>query len=157
MSRGRSSAGSLRAAFAEYLPELNLCECDTCHAVAWTVGYVKRALAGGEERYWAAVSAQLREVVEGRHVRREHAAWVASLPPSRGPLRHESISGGLGVGVGIGGDHYQARLDAVIAARDAAHIQPEPAPVLPLPTPPAVEEPGQAALFDLDDLAREAS
>lgn len=154
MSRGRSSAGSLRAAFAEYLPELNLCECDTCHAVAWTVGYVRRALAGGEERYWAAVSAQLREVVEGRHVRREHATWVASLPPSRGPLRHESISGGLGVGVGIGGDYYQARLDAAIAARDAA--QPDRTPVVLLP-PPAVEELGQAALFDLDDLAREAS
>jgi hypothetical protein len=152
MSRGRSSAGSLRAAFAEYLPELNLCECDTCHAVAWTVGYVKRALAGGEERYWAAVSAQLREVVEGRHVRREHAAWVASLPKGR-PMRHVSISSGLGVGVGIGGDYYRARLDAAIAARDAERAEPDPAPVLPLPAPPAVEEPGQAALFDLTDLA----
>jgi hypothetical protein len=154
----RGKGASLRDVYADFRPQLDRCHCTTCTAVGQASRWVELPFRGKQNRvtsgaahvaYWAAISAQLREVSEGRHVRVELADLQVSSGPAR-PTPHVSISDGLGVGVGIGGDHHRRRLAVAVAERDAREAAfwaaQEPAP----PTAP-VEELGQASLFDLEE------
>lgn len=147
----------LREVYAEFRPELDRCHCTTCGAVGRAARWVELPFRGKPNRatsgaayvaYWAAISDQLREVSDGRHVRVELAdLQVPGRLPRMAP--HVSISNGLGVGVGIGGDLHRRRLAAAVAERDArnAALRAAQEPREPVP----VVELGQASLFDLEE------
>jgi hypothetical protein len=71
---------TLRAAHAEFLPEIDMCACELCNEVSYARNafdlYGARRLTAAGERYYAAVSARLRALVEGRHRRRTIAEWA---------------------------------------------------------------------------------
>lgn len=92
---------TLADAHAPYRDELAGCCCDLCVAVS-VAATARRRLAGDrptERAYWSAVSDRLRALAEGDHRHETHDDRVTLLPAAKRQV-HESISRGLGVGVG---------------------------------------------------------
>ena len=109
---------AIKQAFAEYLPEISMCECDTCRRKSDASQRYYRFGTGSHAELvemWSAISDLLRELVEGRHTyvsiaercRQAQEANVAAGRPARGTWRMPpSIArqyGATGMGLGIGG------------------------------------------------------
>lgn len=108
---------TLKDAHAEYLPEINYCECDLCLAIAYTTNrfnlYGQNPnSAAGVERY-AAISARLKALVEGTHIHKtlqEKAQEVRDLKIANGEdlnargyvkvSMRDFYATGMGLGIG---------------------------------------------------------